>query len=112
MTDDKTAPEMMSTADVAKACDTTPRLLRQFLRSDERYSRGDSAKGARYEFEPKKVAEIKKHFKAWNKAREDDIESRRKARLEAAAKKDKTTGDEAAPADDTRDGVAEEMEIA
>lgn len=78
--------DRLSTADVAKACETTPRLLRQFLRDDKRYARDAATKGARYDFDPKKLPEIKKHFKAWNKAREDEIETRRKARAEAAKK--------------------------
>lgn len=99
--------EMMSTADVAKACDTTPRLLRQFLRSDGRYSRGEGMKGARYDFDPKKLNEIKRHFKAWNKAREDEIETRRKARLEAAAKKTSVAEAEAT-SEETADAAEEE----
>ena len=98
--------DRLSTSEVAKACDTTPRLLRQFLRDDKRYIRDASTKGARYDFDPKKLNEIKRHFKAWNKAREDEIENRRQARLEAAKK----VADAKQAADDTTDdeGVDEE----
>jgi hypothetical protein len=117
MPTDEVPADRLSTAEVAKACETTPRLLRQFLRADKRYSRQGEMKGARYDFDPKKLNEIKKHFKAWNKTREDEIETRRQARLAAAKEKASTpaegtteaAGDEDKPADD---GVAEEVGIA
>lgn len=76
--------DRLSTAEVAEACETTPRLLRQFLRDDKRYVRDTGQKGARYDFDPKKLNEMKRHFKAWDKACVDDIEKRRASRLEAA----------------------------
>jgi hypothetical protein len=54
----------MDTAEVAAAVGTTPRLLRQFLRSD--YSTFQSVgSGARYDFTERDLPTIEKRFAEW-----------------------------------------------
>lgn len=58
---------MLTTRDAAAAIETTPKILRQFLRQDETF--GSVGSGSRYTFDTKDLPVLKKRFDAWAGAR-------------------------------------------
>ena len=71
--------ETIATKAAAEACETTPRLLRQFLRASNDYQAVGS--GGRYAFEADDLPTLKTRFDAWVAERE----AAAKARAEAEA---------------------------
>lgn len=53
----------MNTAEVAAKLDTTPKVLRRFLRADPTFNNAGS--GGRYTFQPSDIPALKKRFSAW-----------------------------------------------
>jgi len=100
--------ETIPTKAAAEACDTTPRLLRQFLRASKDYEAVGS--GGRYAFEASQLPTLKKRFVAWVAERDAAQAAREKAAKEAAEKAAATPAQESTddafarlpePADDT-----------
>ena len=60
--------ETVATKAAAEACETTPRVLRQFLRASKNYESVGS--GGRYAFTEGDLPELKTHFAAWLAERE------------------------------------------
>lgn len=77
--------ETVATKAAAEACETTPRVLRQFLRASKDYESVGS--GGRYAFTEDDLPELKTRFAAWLAEREAAQAAREKAAAEA---KDKT----------------------
>lgn len=77
--------ETVSTKAAAEACETTPRLLRQFLRASKDYTAVGS--GGRYAFETGDLPTLKTRFVAWVAEREAAQAAREKAAAEAEAAK-------------------------
>lgn len=60
--------KMLTTREVAEKLGTDPRTLRRFLRAKDK----GVGTGARYEFEPRDIAPLKKSFTSWDKARAEE----------------------------------------
>lgn len=70
----------MDTAEVAQVLGTTPRLLRQFLRSD--YSTFQAVgSGARYDFTDKDVPTLTRRFSDWRKDGKPQPNGQQRARV-------------------------------
>jgi hypothetical protein len=95
--------ETVPTKAAAEACNTNPKLLRQFLRASKDYQAVGS--GGRYAFEVDELPALKTRFDAWLAERE----AAAKARAEAdKAAQDEKPADEPTPADDEADEPTEE----
>lgn len=94
----------MDTRDVAEHLGTTPRVLRQFLRSSHS-SFAPVGSGARYDFTDRELGTIKRRFDEWHK--------QGKPRPDAPARKIKPPRTDSAAARATRDAEvwAEEGDI-
>lgn len=97
--------DTVTTKAAAEACETTPRLLRQFLRASKDYTAVGS--GGRYAFEAGDLPTLKTRFVAWVAEREAAQAAREKAAAEAA--KVAATPAEA-NSDDTADVDADDVE--
>ncbi|WP_103382512.1 hypothetical protein [Pseudonocardia dioxanivorans] len=87
--------ETVPTKFAAEACETTPRLLRQFLRASKDYEAVGS--GGRYAFDADELPELKTRFATWLAEREAAAKAR--AEAEKAAQEAATpTSDEPKPA--------------
>lgn len=102
--------ETVSTKAAAEACETTPRLLRQFLRASKDYTAVGS--GGRYAFEAADLPTLKTRFVAWLAEREAAQAAREKAAAQAEAAKVAATSteDQAEDADDESDDADENDE--
>lgn len=76
--------DTISSKAAAEACDTTPRVLRQFLRASKDYEAVGS--GGRYAFTEDDLPELKTRFAAWLAEREAAQAAREKAAAEAKEK--------------------------
>ena len=65
------AAQIMTTAQVADALETTPRTLRKFLRSDASGVEG-VGKGSRYAIEAKQIRSLRSRFAKWTAAQAKD----------------------------------------
>lgn len=74
--------ETVPTKAAAEACETTPRLLRQFLRASTDYQAVGS--GGRYAFEADDLPMLKTRFTAWVAEREAAAQARADAEKAAA----------------------------
>lgn len=78
--------ETVTTKAAAEACETTPRLLRQFLRASKDYEAVGS--GGRYAFEAGDLPTLKTRFVAWVAEREAAAKARAEQAAAEAAKID------------------------
>lgn len=76
--------DTIATKAAAEACDTTPRVLRQFLRASKDYEAVGS--GGRYGFTEDDLPELKTRFAAWLAEREAAAKAKEKAAAEAKEK--------------------------
>jgi hypothetical protein len=90
--------ETVRTREAAEACNTNPKLLRQFLRASKDYEACGA--GSRYAFEVDELPTLKTRFDAWLAEREAAAKAR--AEAEKAAQEEKPA-DEPTPADDADD---------
>jgi DNA-binding transcriptional MerR regulator len=75
----------MDTTEVAEALGTSPRMLRQFLRSD--YSTFQAVgSGARYDFTKKDMSTLEKRFADWRKDGKPRPDAEKRAKAPAATK--------------------------
>jgi hypothetical protein len=91
--------ETVPTKAAAEACETTPRLLRQFLRASTDYQAVGS--GGRYAFEADDLPLLKTRFTAWVAEREAAAQARAEAEKAAAPAEELDAGDNGS--DDTDD---------
>jgi hypothetical protein len=84
--------ETVTTKDAAQACETTPRLLRQFLRASNDYQAVGS--GGRYSFKPTELAALKKRFSTWLTEREAAAKAREEAEKATATDEPEPVADE------------------
>jgi hypothetical protein len=91
--------ETIATKAAAEACDTTPRVLRQFLRASKDYEAVGS--GGRYAFTENDLPELKTRFAAWLAEREAARAAREKAAAEAKEKPATPVSEEGKPAEES-----------
>src|SRR4051795_1950296 len=75
--------DTIPTKAAAEACDTTPRVLRPFLRASKDYEAVGS--GGRYAFTEDDLPELKTRFAAWLAEREAAAKAKEKASAASAA---------------------------
>ena len=95
--------ETIATKAAAEHCETTPRVLRQFLRASKDYEAVGS--GGRYAFTEDDLPELKTRFDAWVAEREAAAKARaeKEAAEKAAAVATPTEGTESTDAEGTDD---------
>lgn len=98
--------ETVTTKAAAEACETTPRLLRQFLRASKDYTAVGS--GGRYAFEADDLPTLKTRFNVWVAERE----AAAKARAEQAAAEAAKVAATPAEGDDAKNAEAEPVKPA